>query len=218
MVKAAGVRCCMPARHPQYSWRSVLLLARAPHHRYRQMPHFGSGLEGALGAAWAIAEALKPAGKPLDIRATATDSDSISTCAVRARSMPNAWAHSRVWTAHKLARLTRHGELVAQHAQPYCASDADVPLPPAAFLQATAEGEATLARLVLEQLGKASTLPTCSPASEPLRCGSPSKRASAPPTRIQRPSRLWNARPLPPPASNRLMLGRAIFPAPIHGV
>ena len=32
---------------------------------------------------------------------------------------------------------------------------AQVPLPPAAFLQATTEGEATLARLALQYLGKA---------------------------------------------------------------
>jgi 23S rRNA (uracil1939-C5)-methyltransferase len=52
---------------------------------------------------------------------------------------------------HRLARLTRHGELVAQQAQPYLTiGRTQVPLPPAAFLQATAEGEAVLARLVGE--------------------------------------------------------------------
>ena len=55
---------------------------------------------------------------------------------------------------HRLARLTRHGELVAQRAAPI---DQDWPrpleLPPGAFLQATAEGEAALARHVVSHLG-----------------------------------------------------------------
>jgi 23S rRNA (uracil1939-C5)-methyltransferase len=57
---------------------------------------------------------------------------------------------------HELARLTRHGELVAQRVQPLLRiGRADVPLPPGAFLQATAEGEKTLARLVTEYASKA---------------------------------------------------------------
>jgi 23S rRNA (uracil1939-C5)-methyltransferase len=51
---------------------------------------------------------------------------------------------------HRLARLTRHGELVAQGSQPTLkVGKAHVPLPPGAFLQATAEGEAALAKLVI---------------------------------------------------------------------
>jgi 23S rRNA (uracil1939-C5)-methyltransferase len=50
-----------------------------------------------------------------------------------------------------LARLTRHGELIAQSRAPTVRmGKAAVPLPPAAFLQPTADGEATLARLILE--------------------------------------------------------------------
>jgi 23S rRNA (uracil1939-C5)-methyltransferase len=52
---------------------------------------------------------------------------------------------------HKLARLTRHGELVAQQGQPTLQiGRASVPLPPGAFLQATEQGELALAKLVLE--------------------------------------------------------------------
>ena len=48
-------------------------------------------------------------------------------------------------------RLTRHGELVAQRSPPTLRMGrATVPLPPAAFLQATAQGEETLARLVVD--------------------------------------------------------------------
>ena len=57
---------------------------------------------------------------------------------------------------HRLARITRHGELVAQAAQPLLqVGRAQVPLPPGAFLQATAAGEAALARLVLDHAGGA---------------------------------------------------------------
>ena len=49
-----------------------------------------------------------------------------------------------------LARLTRHGEMVAQRRVPTVRiGKAVVNLPPAAFLQATVTGEAALARLVL---------------------------------------------------------------------
>jgi 23S rRNA (uracil1939-C5)-methyltransferase len=50
---------------------------------------------------------------------------------------------------HRLARLTRHGEIVAQQALPMVRMGrAQVVLPPGAFLQATAAGEAALAELV----------------------------------------------------------------------
>src|ERR1700738_5137657 len=50
---------------------------------------------------------------------------------------------------HHLARLTRHGEIVAQQALPTVRMGrAQVVLPPGAFLQATAAGEAALAGLV----------------------------------------------------------------------
>jgi 23S rRNA (uracil1939-C5)-methyltransferase len=63
---------------------------------------------------------------------------------------------ARLTEEHKLARLTRHGELVAQRVQPMLKiGRAHVPLPPGAFLQATAEGEATLARLVVAHAGNA---------------------------------------------------------------
>jgi 23S rRNA (uracil1939-C5)-methyltransferase len=58
--------------------------------------------------------------------------------------------------AHRLARLTRHGELIAHRATPTLRMGrAQVALPPGAFLQATAEGEATLARLVIAYAGDA---------------------------------------------------------------
>jgi 23S rRNA (uracil1939-C5)-methyltransferase len=50
---------------------------------------------------------------------------------------------------HRLARLTRHGEILAQRAPPTVRmSRAQVALPPGAFLQATSAGETALAHLV----------------------------------------------------------------------
>ena len=61
--------------------------------------------------------------------------------------------------AHRLARLTRHGELIAQRAAPVVRmGKAAVALPPGAFLQATAEGERVLARLVCEHAAGARSL------------------------------------------------------------
>jgi 23S rRNA (uracil1939-C5)-methyltransferase len=52
---------------------------------------------------------------------------------------------------HRLARLTRHGELVSMRAPPVIMiGKAQVILPPGSFLQATIAGEEALAALVLE--------------------------------------------------------------------
>lgn len=120
-------------------------------------PILAPGLDGALDAAWAIAEALDPTGKPLDIQATATDGgldiDVRGSGPLDPRHMV---ALARLADRHRLARLTRHGELVARRAAPTVRMGrAAVELPPGAFLQATAEGEATLARLVASHVGEA---------------------------------------------------------------
>jgi 23S rRNA (uracil1939-C5)-methyltransferase len=120
-------------------------------------PILAPGLGGAIAAAWAIAEILKPTNKPLDIQITATDSgmdvDVRSSGPVSAGRTTQLAA---VAAKHRLARITRHGELVAQAAQPLMKiGHAQVPLPPGAFLQATTEGEAVLARLVVDHVGNA---------------------------------------------------------------
>ena len=108
-------------------------------------------LGDAIAIAWAIAEAVQPMRKPLDIHVTATDAgldvDLRGSGALTPRVQT---ALVTIATKHPLARLTRHGELVAQADVPRVRMGrADVPLPSGSFLQATAEGEATLARLVL---------------------------------------------------------------------
>ena len=63
---------------------------------------------------------------------------------------------SRLAEQHRLARLTRHGELVLMRAPPVIfIGAAQVALPPGSFLQATVAGEETLATLVAEHCGRA---------------------------------------------------------------
>ncbi|MFZ0095157.1 MAG: RNA methyltransferase [Pseudolabrys sp.] len=152
-------RAVLHARRGTHDILEVGFTAPRAHHivAIDECPILASGLGGALRAAWAIADTLKPAGKPLDIQTTATDSGlDVDVRGSGALTAERLTALARVAEAHSLARLTRHGELVAQRTQPLLQiGRAQVPLPPGAFLQATAEGEATLARLVVEHVGKA---------------------------------------------------------------
>jgi 23S rRNA (uracil1939-C5)-methyltransferase len=122
-------------------------------------PILAPGLAGAIAAAWAIAETLGGA-KPLDIQATATDDGlDIDVRGSGPLHPAQSVALARLADSRRLARLTRHGELVARRAQPTVRMGrAAVPLPPGAFLQATAVGEETLARLVADHVGDAKTV------------------------------------------------------------
>ncbi|MGY4253674.1 23S rRNA (uracil1939-C5)-methyltransferase [Bradyrhizobium sp. USDA 4516] len=120
-------------------------------------PILDPALDGALEAAWATAEPLIAIGKPLDIQVTATvnglDIDVRGSGALPTSLITTL---SRVAEKHRLARLTRHGELVLQRASPEIAiGKAKVVLPPGSFLQATVQGEETLAALVREHCGRA---------------------------------------------------------------
>jgi 23S rRNA (uracil1939-C5)-methyltransferase len=123
-------------------------------------PVLAKSLDGALKAAWAIAEVLVPANKPLDIQATATDAGlDIDVRGSGPLTSSFMTALVRVAATHGLARLTRHGEMIAQQRTPTVRIGAAiVPLPPAAFMQATAAGEAVLARLVLSSCAGAATV------------------------------------------------------------
>ena len=120
-------------------------------------PVLAPSLDGAIPAAWVIAEALKPQNKPLDIQVTATDAG--IDMDVRGSGTLNAARMgmlARLAATHKLARLTRHGELIAQRATPSVpVGRAQVALPPGSFLQATVAGEQALARLVQDHVGNA---------------------------------------------------------------
>jgi 23S rRNA (uracil1939-C5)-methyltransferase len=120
-------------------------------------PILDPGLSGALAAAWAIAEALIPSAKPLDIQVTATD-NGLDVDVRGSGPLPAATIAtlSGIAEQHHLARLTRHGELVLMRTPPTIAiGAAQVTLPPGSFLQATVAGEEALAGLVIEHCKRA---------------------------------------------------------------
>jgi 23S rRNA (uracil1939-C5)-methyltransferase len=123
-------------------------------------PILDPGLNGALDAAWALAEPLISIAKPLDIQLTATDSGldvDVRGSGPLATAMITAL--SRICEQHRLARLTRHGELVLMRSPPVVSIGASrVTLPPGSFLQATVAGEETLAALVAEACGRAKNI------------------------------------------------------------
>jgi len=123
-------------------------------------PVLAKSLDGALKAAWAVAETLGATKKPLDIQVTATDAGlDVDVRGSGAVSAPLGAALAQVAAMQGLARLTRHGELIAQRRPPTVRiGAASVPLPPGGFLQATAQGEAVLARLVLSACAGASNV------------------------------------------------------------
>jgi 23S rRNA (uracil1939-C5)-methyltransferase len=145
-------RAVFHARVSAHDVIEVGFAAQKAHHvvAIDRCPILAPGLSGAIEAAWAIAEVLAAARKPLDIQVTATDGgldvDVRGSGPLTAAAMT---ALARVADRRNLARLTRHGEIVAQRVLPTVGiGRAQVVLPPGAFLQATAVGEANLARLV----------------------------------------------------------------------
>jgi 23S rRNA (uracil1939-C5)-methyltransferase len=120
-------------------------------------PILDPGLGGALDAGWAVAEPLTSVGKPLDIQITATD-NGLDVDVRGSGPLPSAMIAtlSEVAEQHRLARLTRHGELVLMRTPPTIViGAARVTLPPGSFLQATVAGEQTLAALVSEHCKRA---------------------------------------------------------------
>ncbi len=115
-------------------------------------PILAPKLDGALKAAWAIGETLGQTRKPLDIQVTGTDTG--LDVDVRGSGELTVTDTAKLAGAARdagIARLTRHGELIAQRAAPSVTMGrARVALPPGGFLQATEAGEATLANLVME--------------------------------------------------------------------
>ena len=152
-------RCVLHARRGSHD---ILEVGFASLHAHRivpidRCPILAPGLDGIIDAAWAIAETARGSGKPLDIQATATDAGiDVDVRGSGPLTPPMSTALAGVAETHRLARITRHGELVAQRAQPTIhIGHATIALPPGAFLQATACGEAALAKLVLDYAGAA---------------------------------------------------------------
>ncbi len=120
-------------------------------------PVLAPALDGAIAAAWAIAEALRPERKPLDIQVTASQAGlDVDLRGSGPLSPARTSALGSLAARLRLARLTRHGELVLQTAPPTLkVGRATVALPPGSFLQATAAGEDALAKAVLGHAIKA---------------------------------------------------------------
>jgi 23S rRNA (uracil1939-C5)-methyltransferase len=120
-------------------------------------PILDPALSGALEAAWALTEAMIGNRKPLDIQITAT-MGGLDVDVRGSGPLPPAMIATLSGLAeqHRLARLTRHGELVLMRNPPAIVmGPAQVTLPPGSFLQATTAGEETLAALVIERCGRA---------------------------------------------------------------
>jgi 23S rRNA (uracil1939-C5)-methyltransferase len=141
----------------------VVGFAAAREHRIvaiDRCPVLAPGLNGAIEAARAVALALARQKKPLDIQATATDAgidmDVRGSGILPAAAMT---ALAKIAAAHRLARLTRHGELIAQRATPTVTfGRTHVALPPGSFLQATLAGEGHLTRLATQHTGAAKSV------------------------------------------------------------
>ncbi len=113
-------------------------------------PILDPALRGAFDAARALAEALKPANKPLDIQVTAASNGlDVDVRGSGPLTSADIASLSAIAQQHGLARLTRHGELVLMRTPPTIEiGAARVTLPPGSFLQATVAGEEALAALV----------------------------------------------------------------------
>jgi 23S rRNA (uracil1939-C5)-methyltransferase len=141
--------------HARRGGKDVLAVGFAARRAHRivaidRCPILAPAMRGTIQAAWAIAQLLDPVKKPLDIQVTAAneglDIDVRGSGPLRA-AQTAALAH--VAAKHGLARITRHGEIVAQSLAPTISiGRAQVALPPGAFLQPTAAGESALAALV----------------------------------------------------------------------
>jgi 23S rRNA (uracil1939-C5)-methyltransferase len=151
-------RVVLHARRSQKDVLEVGFAAYRAHHivSIDRCPVLAPSLDGAIPVAWALAEALGAMKKPLDIQVTASDAG-LDVDVRGSGGLPpsRAAALVRLAETHKLARLTRHGEFIAQRTTPTVQiGKAIVPLPPGSFQQATRAGEETLARLVSEHAGK----------------------------------------------------------------
>ena len=151
--------------HARVSARDVIEVgfsALKAHHvvAIDRCPILAPGLGGAIEAAWAITEVLVATHKPLDIQVTATDAGlDVDVRGSGPLTAANMTALAQVADRRNLARVTRHGDIVAQRTLPVIRiGRAQLELPPGAFLQATLAGETILARLVEEHCGGASAV------------------------------------------------------------
>jgi 23S rRNA (uracil1939-C5)-methyltransferase len=151
--------------HARRSARDVLevgFAALRAHHvvAIDRCPILAPALTGAIEMGWDIAEVLASTRKPLDIQVTATDVGlDVDVRGSGPLTAAKTMALARVADRRNLARLTCHGEIVAQRTPPMLTiGPAQVLLPAGAFLQATSAGEAILAQWVLAYCEGAATV------------------------------------------------------------
>jgi 23S rRNA (uracil1939-C5)-methyltransferase len=148
--------------HARYDLRGQAMVGfmQARSHKIVEIgscPLLAASMDGALPAARALAKALAPSGKPLDILVTAT----MTGLDIDMRGHGPLNDGQRRGLADlamrlDLARLTNHGENILTRRAPRLAmGKALVSPPPSAFLQATALGEDMLAAKVCEALSGA---------------------------------------------------------------
>jgi len=115
-------------------------------------PVLADSLSGALPAARAIAQALAVHGKPLDVVINAAIGGlDVDIRGVGPLPQPSLAVLMEIAERHDIARLSLHRQLVVLRRAPQIrVGDVTVALPSAAFLQATEEGEKTIAQLVGE--------------------------------------------------------------------
>jgi 23S rRNA (uracil1939-C5)-methyltransferase len=165
LIDAHGAGRRRAVFHARRGTRDVLevgFAALRAHHvvAIDRCPILAPGLDGAIEAAWAIAEVLSGDRKPLDIQVTASAAGlDVDVRGSGPLTTARTGELARVAERRRLARLTRHGEIVAQRAAPtVMMGRAEVVLPPGAFLQATAAGEQALAELVRAHCDGAKTV------------------------------------------------------------
>jgi 23S rRNA (uracil1939-C5)-methyltransferase len=125
-----------------------------------ECPVLAPALREAPAVARALARTLAASGKPLDILVTATQSGlDVDLKGHGALNSDETQRLVRFALRHDLARLTNHGAVVTLQRPPLIAMGrAMVAIPPGAFLQATAAGEAALAAEVCAQLAGSSRI------------------------------------------------------------
>ncbi|WP_248309650.1 class I SAM-dependent RNA methyltransferase [Bosea sp. Tri-44] len=120
-------------------------------------PVLAPGLARAPAVAQLLANRLRSSNKPLDIQLTASEAG--LDVDIRGHGPAGDSLRRQLTEAAErldLARLAMHGEIIVERRAPFqLMGKASVTPAPGGFLQATAEGEATLSRLVLDAIPKA---------------------------------------------------------------
>lgn len=162
LVDAHGVGRRRAVLHARCGSHDVLTVGFAAQRAHQivpidECPILAPAMRAVIETAWVIAEALMPLRKPLDIQATAAN-EGLDIDVRGSGPLPpmQAAALAHIAAQRRLARISRHGEIVAQPVAPtITVGRARVPLPPGGFLQPTEAGEAALADLVAAAVGGA---------------------------------------------------------------